>query len=152
MKLEPEFTYTVELEAPQVVGPGPYGLRQVLAVAGGKLSGDRLHGTVLGSGGADWMLIGEDGYGRLDVRGQFLTDDDAVLYLSYVGLVEVTDAALAALADGPGTDFGDHYFVTTPRLESGDPRYAWVNQSTFVGQGRIQPGPTVEFRVFRVVP
>ncbi|KIU16031.1 DUF3237 family protein, partial [Mycolicibacterium llatzerense] len=40
--------------------------------------------------------------------------------------------------------------VTTPRLECGDPKYAWVNQTIFVGQGRIQPGPVVEFQVFRV--
>ncbi|RIU03662.1 DUF3237 domain-containing protein, partial [Mycobacteroides abscessus] len=26
-----------------------------------------------------------------------------------------------------------------------------VNQTIFVGQGRIQPGPIVEFQVFRVV-
>jgi hypothetical protein len=56
VRLEPEFTYTPEPAAPQVVGLGPYGLRQVLAVTG-------------------------------------------------------------------------------------------VNQSIFVGQGRIQPGPVVEFRV-----
>ncbi|MGH3645055.1 MAG: DUF3237 domain-containing protein, partial [Mycobacterium sp.] len=29
MKLEPEFSYTAELAEPQIVGPGPYGLRQV---------------------------------------------------------------------------------------------------------------------------
>ncbi|MEO0871318.1 MAG: DUF3237 family protein, partial [Pseudomonadota bacterium] len=32
--------------------------------------------------------------------------------------------------------FGDHYFYTNPRLETGDPRYAWVNTTFFVGQGR----------------
>ncbi|TXI54524.1 DUF3237 family protein, partial [Mycolicibacterium mageritense] len=76
----------------------------------------------------------------------------AVIYMSYQGLVEVNEAAAAALGGAAtGTDFGEHYFVTTPRLESGDPRYTWVNQTIFVGQGRIQPGPVVEFQVFRVV-
>ena len=71
--------------------------------------------------------------------------------MSYPGLVEVTEAAEAALTGGSsGTNFGDHYFVTTPRLESGDPRYAWVNQTIFVGQGRITPGPIVEFQVSRI--
>ncbi|MEV0669583.1 DUF3237 domain-containing protein, partial [Mycobacterium sp. NPDC050441] len=28
--------------------------------------------------------------------------------------------------------------------------YSWVNQTIFVGQGRVQPGPVVEFQVFRV--
>ena len=106
MKLEPEFSYTAELAEPQIVGPGPYGLRQVLAVTGGKVTGNRFSGT----------------------------------------------AAPGLTGGTTGTDFGDHYFVTTPRLESGDPRYSWVNQSIFVGQGRIQPGPVVEFQVFRVTP
>ncbi|CAM2961727.1 uncharacterized protein DUF3237 [Williamsia muralis] len=151
MRLEPEFTYTAELAAPQVVGPGPYGLRQVLAVTGGTVSGERISGKAA-PGGGDWLLAGEDGFGRLDVRAQFFTDDGAVIYMNYLGLVEVTEAAAGALSGGDtGTDFGDHYFVTTPRLECGDPKYTWVNQSIFVGQGRIQPGPVVEFQVFRVV-
>ena len=104
------------------------------------------------SRGGDWLLAGEDGFGRLDVRAQFSTDDGAVIYMNYLGLVEVTEAAAGALGGGDsGTDFGDHYFVTTPRLECGDPKYTRVNQSIFVGQGRIQPGPVVEFQVFRVV-
>ncbi|MDF2585314.1 MAG: hypothetical protein K0R33_3957, partial [Mycobacterium sp.] len=45
MKLEHEFSYTAELAEPQIVGPGPYGLRQVLAVTGGKVTGNRFSGT-----------------------------------------------------------------------------------------------------------
>ncbi|MCV7289745.1 DUF3237 domain-containing protein, partial [Mycolicibacterium wolinskyi] len=116
----------------------------------GKVTGNRFSGTAA-PGGGDWLLAGEDGYGRLDVRAQFYTDDGAVIYMSYQGLVEVTEAAADALGGATtGTDFGDHYFVTTPRLESGHPKYKWVNQTIFVGQGRIQPGPIVEFQVFRV--
>lgn len=85
------------------------------------------------------------------MRAQFNTDDGAVIYMSYQGLVEVTEAAAAALTGGDSsTNFGDHYFVTTPRLECGDARYGWVNQTIFVGQGRITPGPVIEFQVFRV--
>jgi len=150
VKLIPEFSYTAELAEPQVVGPGPYGVRQVLPVTGGTVTGDRLSGTAA-IGGGDWLLAGDDGFGRLDVRAQFNTDDGAVIYMSYQGLVEVTEAAAAALTGGDSsTNFGDHYFVTTPRLECGDARYGWVNQTIFVGQGRITPGPVIEFQVFRV--
>ena len=55
-----------------------------------------------------------------------------------------------ALAEGTETAYEDQYFRTTPRLETGDERYAWVNQTVFVGEGRLVPGPRVEFRLFRV--
>jgi hypothetical protein len=36
------------------------------------------------------------------------------------------------------------------RAQAGDERYAWVNQTVFVGQGRIYPGSSVQYRVYRV--
>ena len=51
---------------------------------------------------------------------------------------------------GQETAFGDQYFRTSPRFETGDQRYAWLNQSLFVGEGRVFPGLGVEYRVYRV--
>ncbi len=36
-------------------------------------------------------------------------------------------------------------------FETGDARYSWLNQSVFVGEGRVLEGFGVEYRVFRVV-
>ena len=60
-----------------------------------------------------------------------------------------SEALVAALASGEETAFGDSYFMTTPRFESGDPRYAWLNSIVAVGQGRMLPN-AVEYRVFEV--
>jgi len=38
----------------------------------------------------------------------------------------------------------------TPRIETGDPRYAWLNHTIFVGEGRLQPGRVIEYKVYRV--
>ena len=59
---------------------------------------------------------------------------------------------MAAILGGASksVDYGDQYFFTNPRLETGDERYTWVNESQFLGQGRLVPGPTVEYRVYRV--
>jgi Protein of unknown function (DUF3237) len=74
------------------------------------------------------LLAGEDGFARLDVRTQFLTDDGAVIYSYYGGLLQMTPKVQAALTDpNSSTDFTDQYFRTTPRFETGDPRYAWMN-------------------------
>ena len=45
---------------------------------------------------------------------------------------------------------GDQYFRTTPRFETGDTRYAWLNQSVSVAEGRLLPGFGVEYRVYCV--
>jgi len=149
MNLEYEFTYHATLKEPVDVGPGPYGNRLVFEVTGGKAEGERVKGKLL-TGGGDWLLVGPDGWGRLDVRGQFLTDDGALIYVSYYGVLEMNEKVQSATAGGSGTEYGDQYFRTNPRFETGDPRYAWLNQTLFVAEGRIRPGPTVEYNVYRV--
>lgn len=149
MKLEFEFGCQAGVTEPVAVGAGPYGTRLVFVVTGGSFEGKRLNGKIL-SGGGDWMLVGPDGWARLDVRAQFLTEDGAALYLTYTGLIEMNEKIGQALAAGGGTDYGDQYFRTTPRIETGDPRYAWLNQTVFVAEGRLQPGRIVEYQVYRV--
>jgi hypothetical protein len=150
MELVPEFTFTARLAPSVPVGDGPFGARRIREVLGGEVHGERITGRV-GTGGGDWILVGPDGWGRLDVRLTIHTDDGAHLFVQYFGVIEYNDAAHAANAGERSSDYGDHYFRTAPRLETGDPRYAWVNQTVFVGEGRLHPGPVVEYRVHRVL-
>ncbi len=149
MNFEHEFSYTADLKEPLQVGAGPYGNRLFYEVTGGSAEGKRLKGKLL-TGGGDWILVGPDGFGRLDVRAQILTDDGAVIYVQYAGILEMNEKIAQAMATGGSTDYGDQYFRTSPRLECGDPRYAWVNQSVFVAEGRVLPH-RVEYKVYRVV-
>ncbi|MGH9008407.1 MAG: DUF3237 domain-containing protein [Acidimicrobiia bacterium] len=144
-----EMTYYADL-AMDDVGAGPFGHRMIFNVTGGEFAGDRLKGEIIGAG-ADWCLVGPDGYGRLDVRATFKTHDDAVIYVQYLGILEVTPALMAVLGGGgTPTEFGDQYFFTNPRCETADERYAWLNQTVLISQGRVVPGPRVEYKVFRV--
>jgi hypothetical protein len=122
----------------------------VFDVIGGALEGPRLRGKFVGAG-ADWLLVGPDGFGRLDVRAQIETDDGALVYVQYQGLIQMNEKVQAAMGSASGTEFSDQYFRIAPRFETGDSRYAWLNQSTFVAEGRLYPGFGVEYRVFRVV-
>ena len=150
MNLEYEFTYHASVKAPIAIGTGPYGTRMFFEVTSGEFEGKRLKGKIL-SGGGDWLLAGADGFSRLDVRIQLVTDDGAAIYGTYCGLLETNARVQAALSDPKsGTDFGDHYFRTTPRFETGDPRYAWMNQALFVSEGRVLPGVIVQYRCYRV--
>jgi hypothetical protein len=149
MTLEYEFIYHATLKEPVNVGVGPYGMRVVYEVTGGSFEGQRLKGKVL-TGGGDWLLVGPDGWARLDVRAQLLTDDGAAIYVSYYGILEMNEKVQHATATGSGTEYGDQYFRTNPRFETGDPRYAWLNQTLFVAEGHMRPGLIVEYRVYRV--
>ena len=150
MKLEPLFTFRADLKQPPAqVGAGPAGTRTIFDIAGGSFEGPKLRGRVLESGG-DWLLFGADGVGRLDVRGTLETDDGARIYVQYFGILEMNEAVAGAMARGEGTEFGDTYFMTQPRFETGDERYAWLNRVVAVAEGRMLPGG-VEYRVFQVV-
>ncbi|HEY1652960.1 MAG TPA: DUF3237 domain-containing protein [Acidimicrobiales bacterium] len=149
-QLIPELTYYADLVVDDV-GAGPFGARLIYNVTGGEFVGDRMKGSIVGAG-ADWLLFGADGFGRLDVRATFRTHDDALIYVQYHGLIEATEGITAILEGGGApTEYGDQYFFTHPRMETGDERYAYVNTSFFIGQGRLVPGPRVEYQVFRIV-
>jgi hypothetical protein len=148
-KLEYLMTYRADLKPPVNVGAGPAGSRQIFDVTGGSLEGPRLKGRLQPSG-ADWMLMGPDGVGRLDVRGTFETDDGAHIYVQYHGVLVLNDKVAQALASGGELEYGDTYFFTAPRFETGDERYAWLNSIVTIGEGRLLPN-AVEYRVYQVV-
>jgi hypothetical protein len=148
MNLEFEFTLAATLKAPVEIGAGPFGVRTFYEVSGATIEGKRLNGKGL-TGGGDWLLIGADGFGRLDVRAQMLTEDGALIFAYYTGLLHLNEKVGAALASGGSTDYADQYFRTAPRFECGDARYAWLNQSLFLAEGRIGPS-MVEYKVYRV--
>lgn len=149
MDLGLEFTFSGLLDQPLMFGDGPYGSRAFFPVKGGRAKGDRINGSLVGGGG-DWLLLGADGWGRLDVRGQIQTDDGAIIYLSYQGLLQLTEAVMSVAGGAEvETEFDDQYFRTAPRLETGDERYRWVNQVMFVARGRLIRGG-VEYEVYRL--
>lgn len=147
MNLVQEFTFSGALKPSLPIGKGPIGTRIYYEVAGGEVIGERLNGKVLGGG--EWALLRPDGFIGIDVRLQVETHDGAYLYLQYTGLLEMNEAVQGALGGGAGTDYEDQYFYTNPRIETGDERYAWLNTTFFIGEGRLLPDLAVEYRVWR---
>lgn len=145
MELVHEFDFYATLKQPVM-----FGSRMFLEIDEGKVTGSRLNGTLL-SGGGDWILMGSDGWGQIDVRGQMRTVDGANIYTHYTGLLELNDRVMNATVSGTATDWADQYFRTTPRFETGDDRYRWLTQSLFVAEGRLLAGGGVEYRVHRII-
>lgn len=133
----------------RVVGAGPFGTRQLFEIRGGEFKGPRLAGKVLPSGG-DWMLIGADDVGRLDVRIMLETTDEALIYMQFNGVLEINGRVVAAASGEREGEYGDSYFVTQPRFETGDIRYAWLNRCVGLAEGRVGQGE-VSYRVYRAL-
>ena len=146
--LLPEFSFVASLKEPLEFGAGPFGARIYFEVTGGRAQGERFNADVL-PGGGDWLLVGPDGLARLDVRAGFRTDDGALIYAQYPGILELNDVVANALATGGSTAIEDQYFRSTPRFETGDERYAWMQQSVFLTVGRLLDG-CVQYQVYRV--
>ena len=59
--------FLVEVGQPITVGETAQGLRRVVPITGGTIRGARLEGTILNAG-ADFQIIGPDGFTRLEAR------------------------------------------------------------------------------------
>ena len=128
------------------IGEVPMGTRGIGVVTGGTFEGERLRGTVM-TPGADWVLFDARGMGHIDVRLVLQTDDGVNIYVQYLGVLELNAAMQSALAEGTETRFGDNYFMTQPRFETGDTRYAWLNDVVAVAEGRAIAGG-VEYQIY----
>jgi hypothetical protein len=143
-------TYRCLTRGPLAVGGvAPGGSRQIWEVAEATLEGERIHAT-LAAPGSDWMAVSQDGFWRPNVRVAFETEDGAAILLHYTGLVEQTEAFIAAAEEDRETDWDDQYMRMVLTFETSDERYAWLNESLFVARGRILGTGRVEYEVHRV--
>jgi len=131
----------VALGVPQKVGAVPHGTRVTSPIASGDFEGPRLRGRVL-PGGGDWTLLRSDGVLELDLRVTLETDDGALVHMTSFGLRRGPPDVIAALARGEKVDPASYYFRTTPRFETGHPKYAFLNRLLAVSSGdRHAAGP-----------
>jgi hypothetical protein len=133
----------------QAVGDMPLGWRGVYPVDGGRFEGPRLKGLVLPNG-ADWVVRRGDGATMLDVRLVLMTDDGAAIAMAYTGLLWVAEQAASRFRKGEPVDYAETYIRTTPRFETADPRYDWLNRVIAVANGG-SPGSSPTYQVFAVL-
>jgi len=118
----------------------PYGARLNVDVLAARIEGPRIQASLLGLAAADWVTVAPDGKtGALDVRATLKTDDGAVIYSEYRGRVRFS-------SDGLNRVF------TSPRFETGDERYAWLNGVQCIGKGiSNQHERWLRYRLYAVV-
>jgi hypothetical protein len=117
LPVEHLFTVHLDIGESSFIKGGPLGNKIIAPIASGTIAGARVNGVVIPHSGADWVSMGSNGEMRLDVRFTVKTDDDALIYVSYLGVL----AAGRALSG--------------PLFETGDERYAWLNGVQGIGIG-----------------
>ena len=147
-RLEHLYDMHVDLEAPQIVGQTPLGMRQIFIVKGGSFEGPKMRGDLL-PGGGDWAIMRTDGAVQLDVRATIRTDDGAHIYATYGGIIAAEPAVFARLLGGEDVPLSDYYCYTNPTFQTGAEKYAWLNQTMAIGRGRVIPNG-IEYRVWAV--
>jgi Protein of unknown function (DUF3237) len=148
LNLQALFKAEITLATPQELGETPQGRRRIINITGGRFAGERLSGRVL-PGGADWQLVRADGVADLDARYTFETEDGALIYVRNRGYRHGPAEILTRLAKGENVDPSLYYMRTTPRFETGDARYAWLNRVLCVASGARRPA-AVELDVYEI--
>ncbi len=105
----------------------------VVEITSGEVSGPKIKGRLIAPSG-DWLRILPSGVGELDVRALIETDDGALIYSSYKGVLKQTLDVQERLNAGEILKGDDFYLVGAPRYETAAPAYGWMNEIQAIGK------------------
>lgn len=149
-KLEPVLSYTGTLASPpELIGPAPEGIRINFYSTGGEFSGPKVRGRLRPTGG-DWMVVRADGIALLDVRTTFETEDDALILVTYQGMIDLGPHGHESFLQGDLPVVAR--MRTAPRFLTSHPRYLWLNRLQCVGIGEYRAATNVaNYDVYAIV-
>jgi hypothetical protein len=123
IELLPLCEMTLKLAPPIDIGPTPHGHRMIAEAIEARVTG-RINGSLAGTSSADWITSTAAGHFVLDVRLAIKTDDGALIMVTYGGRMRHVE----------GTGL---VCYVAPLFETGDSRYAWLNEIQAVGKGLL---------------
>jgi hypothetical protein len=140
--------FHVEVGVPIAIGETGQGLRRIVPITGGRIAGPRLNGVILPAG-ADFQIIGPDGYTNLEARYAARLDDGALIYIVNTGIRFGPPAVMDRITRGEPVDPAEVYFRSTPSFETASPAHRWLTRPLFIATGARHPD-RVELRVIEV--
>ena len=84
--------------------------------------------------GADWLTLRRDGIGVLDVKATAETNDGALLYIVYSGIIDLGPTGYQNFLDGKPVASGTAIRIN-PKVSTSHPNYLWLNRLHCVGVG-----------------
>lgn len=100
---------------------------------GGWVKGPRINGTLIAPAG-DWIRTMPDGNLRQDVRLTIKTDEGALIYVTYNGIVSRSAEVGKRITGGEVLTSADEYFLMAPTMETSAKAYVWLNHVQCVGK------------------
>ena len=119
---------------------------------GGWAKGPKIDATVI-QPAADWISALPNGSSRIDVRLTLKTDDGALIYVCYNGVIRHTQASRERLLKGEIITSNDSYGMITPTFRTSHAKYAWLNATQAIGKVvelKLGEGSFIKYDVFAV--
>ena len=142
------FDMHVDLAPAQGIA-SPEGMKMIFVAQGGRFEGERLSGEIL-PGGGDWLRVGSDRIGRIDVRATLRTDDGELIYMTNTGVIALGDTGLARFGAGEDIAWDQAHIRSAPLFETGAEPYQWLNAVTTVAINELGPRH-VSYRILEVL-
>jgi hypothetical protein len=118
--------YIMTVRANLLVHPVTDTLR-VIEVTSGQVNGPKIKGQLIAPSG-DWLRVLPSGVAELDVRILIQTDDNALIYGSYKGVMKPTPESNERLNKGELLKTDEVYLMGAPKFETKAANYAWMNE------------------------
>jgi Protein of unknown function (DUF3237) len=140
------FEARVLVDPPRVVGASSYGLRRIVPITGGTISGPSLEGRVL-AGGADWQFMRPDGVLNVEAKYTLESHDGVLIMVTNRGMRHGPSDVIEKLGRGEPVDPTLYYFRTAAEFEAPiGSRYEWMNRAVFIGVGqRLASAALIKF-------
>ena len=101
----------------------------------GDVTGPKVSGRLRPVGG-DWLTVRTDGVVVLDVRATIETNDGALVYMTYGGIMDLGENGYQDFSQGRPPASGTA-IRTSPRFHTSHPNYLWLNRLHCVGVGQL---------------
>ncbi len=127
----------LQLGVPQIIAEGPRGTRLMVDITKASWEGPRLKAVQAPCPSGDWATVSPDGALMIDVRATIETHDGATIFVTYEGRSDYSKGGTAPI-------------IVTPKFETADPRYSWLNKVQAVGRGRSEGMSKLIYEVYEV--
>ena len=125
----------VSISVPVEIGLTPAGVRRIIPITGGRVSGPRLQGKILDCGADFQLILGEGTQAHLDARYVIEATDGALIFVQNRALRFTSLENSQRIIRAEPVDPSEVYFRCQPRLESASPAWRWLHESQFIGTG-----------------